>query len=237
MTYLIVPCFNEEQRLRLDQFAAAAGPELFILFANDGSTDKTSDLIQKFILKHPQLGLYSAPQNMGKGAVVRAAFQFLQQNRNLKADDWIGYWDADLATPLSEVANMKKYAQSLYGSQVEGIYSSRIYRLGSRIIRSSLRHYCGRAFATVISLLLRVESYDSQCGAKLFTLKAAEKAFAEPFISRWIFDVEILMRLEGLPVIEYPLLHWEDIPGSKIKIFRESLRIFKDILRIRARYL
>jgi hypothetical protein len=89
----------------------------------------------------------------------------------------------------------------------------------------------------VIAVLLKVESYDSQCGAKLIRREHLEAAFGESFLSNWIFDVEIMLRLKGKLLIEYPLRQWEDIPGSKVKVLREILRVLMDILRIRKKYL
>ena len=235
MIYLIVPCYNEAQRLNVFEFAKY--PQIHFLFADDGSKDNTSEILQKASQDYPNMHFYKAPQNMGKGEVIRNAYQHLKKQSDFEKIEWIGFWDADLATPIYEVENMLKYA-SFYGeSSVRSIWGSRLYRLGSRIVRSPIRHYLGRGFATVVAYLLKVESYDSQCGAKLFNREAAELAFREPFISRWIFDVEILLRLQQKGVIEYPLREWCDIPGSKMKIGREILRVFKDILKIRDQYI
>jgi hypothetical protein len=61
-------------------------------------------------------------------------------------------------------------------------------------------------------------------------------AFKEPFIGRWIFDIEILLRLKNFNIVEFPLLTWSDIPGSKVKIFKEIFRVFGDIMKIRRHY-
>lgn len=236
MIVLVVPCYNEEKRLNLEAFEEGAQGEIQILFVDDGSKDKTVERIQKFILGKPNLHIHRCPKNGGKAAAVREGMLHIEQNSKLSSATWVGYWDADLATPLWEVPNMIQYAE-LYSKNVDSIWGSRVYRLGSKIIRSSKRHYLGRGFATLIAILLRVESYDTQCGAKLFRREHIQSAFAEPFISNWIFDVEIMLRLKGKHIIEYPLRKWEDIPGSKVKIGKEILRVFRDILRIRKKYL
>ncbi len=233
---LIVPCYNEEKRLDLATFRAA--PEhLSFLFANDGSSDGTRLVLDQLTQEAAKFRAYHAPQNMGKGDVIQAAYQDWQKRAPSEQFDWIGYWDADLATPLSAVDDMLKYRSAFYASEdVAAIWGSRISRLGSDIRRHAHRHYLGRIFVTVVSVLLGVKAYDSQCGAKLFRPEAARVAFGENFVSRWIFDVEILLRLGSAKIVEFPLLKWTDVPGSKIKIFREMFRVWRDIFRIRSKY-
>jgi dolichyl-phosphate beta-glucosyltransferase len=100
----------------------------------------------------------------------------------------------------------------------------------------------GRAFATAASLVLRVPVYDTQCGAKLFRRSAMlSHALEEPFLSRWLFDVELLSRLlvgaPGIPQVpierihEEPLQKWSDREGSKLRA-REMLRSLVDLGRI-----
>lgn len=235
MIVLVVPCYNEESRLDLEAFEEGAQGEIQILFVDDGSKDGTVAKISEFIAGKSNLHLYKCPVNGGKANAVRQGILYVTTHKLLSTATWVGYWDADLATPLWEVPNMIQYAE-FYNTSVAAIWGSRVYRLGSQIYRSPLRHYLGRGFATVIAMLLRVDSYDTQCGAKLFRRDVLETAFTEPFISNWIFDVEILLRLKGTLLIEYPLRRWADVPGSKVKVHREILRVFKDILKIRKRY-
>lgn len=237
MIYLIVPCFNESERLRLEVFQAYARESVTILFADDGSRDDTATRIESYCRKNSQMHLFRLTKNGGKAVAVQQAFQYLEAHFSLQNDDWIGYWDADLSTPLSEVERMLRYAITFYQEPLDAIWGSRVYRLGSRIERSALRHYLGRVFATVIALALKVGSYDSQCGAKLFRAPAARKVFSEPFLSRWIFDVEILLRLQEDRVVEYPLVYWADVPGSKVKVLKELFRVAWDIFKIRRRYI
>jgi len=236
MIVLVVPCYNEEKRLDLAAFEEGAQGEVQILFVDDGSKDNTVPMIQKFIEGKSNLHVHRCPKNGGKAAAVREGMLFVLKHPTLSKATWVGFWDADLATPLWEVPNMIQYAD-FYSTQVDSIWGSRVYRLGSKIVRSPKRHYLGRGFATVIAVLLGVESYDSQCGAKLFRREHIELAFGESFLSNWIFDVEIMLRLKGKQLIEYPLRQWEDIPGSKVKVYKEILRVFKDILKIRKKYL
>lgn len=149
---IIVPCFNEELRLKVDEFNNYASENLQILFANDGSNDNTLDLISKTASSNPFIHYYSNSINLGKAAVVRNAY--LHSISSLSAFDYYGYWDADLATPLWEIENMFIYA-NLYEQKFNAIFGSRVQKLGSNIERSPLRHILGRIFATIVSILLK----------------------------------------------------------------------------------
>jgi hypothetical protein len=120
---------------------------------------------------------------------------------------------------------------------------SRVKRLGSSIDRQLWRHLTGRIFATFASVISRLPVYDSQCGAKLFRRHAAAIVFREPFVTQWLFDVEILVRLRnryGLNTVlqavnEVPLKTWIDVGGSKWRVKR-LLGIPVDLLKIHLRY-
>ena len=137
----------------------------------------------------------------------------------------VGYFDADLSTPVSEIRRLLDIIEQ---SDAAAVMGSRISLLGSNIQRSAVRHYLGRIFATAASLVLQTRIYDTQCGAKLFRRSPAlEAALADPFLSRWSFDVELLGRLlvgtASVPAIdekkfiEVPLHSWCDVAGSKLR--------------------
>lgn len=223
---LVIPCFNEARRLDLKAFAGAA-PGIRFLFVDDGSTDGTADVISA---RMPEAGkLIRLKENSGKAEAVRQGVISALDGEKV---DWIGYWDADLSTPLDEVGKFLDFA-----GRADAIYGSRVKRLGASIVRSRFRHGIGRTFATVSQVLLHLDAYDTQCGAKLFRPEAARTAFRDPFISRWIFDVEILLRLRGRHIIESPLSRWADVRGSKVRVFSSAIRIFTDLVAIRRRYL
>jgi glycosyltransferase involved in cell wall biosynthesis len=236
-TLVIIPCFNEASRIPLDQFKRAALEGLTICFANDGSTDNTRSLLDQEFKQYPNVFIFDAVRNHGKAEIIRSAALKLFERDYFKKNGitWFGFWDADLATPLAEVGHFLDYQASL-APQTEALFGSRVLRLGANIKRSAKRHYLGRLFATVAHLLVGIKSYDSQCGAKLFKVEILEKVFREPFLSKWIFDVEILLRIGEEHIVEVPVRQWIDVPGSKVKVFKESLRVFTDLLAIRRKY-
>lgn len=229
---LVVPCYNEATRLDLGKFQA--GPARYrFLFVNDGSSDRTAEVIRKGL--DERVFLLDLSRNVGKAEAVRAGMLHALRTPPLSEAAWIGYWDADLATPLSEVEGFLRFCRSLE-EPVDSIWGSRVYRLGSSIRRSYLRHLAGRLVATAAALLLGLPSYDSQCGAKLFRREIVESAFSEPFASRWLFDMELVMRLKNRRVVEYPLRQWTDVPGHRSRIVTMAVRVVPDLIRIRMMY-
>ena len=231
-TALIIPCYNEENRLSVDDFLRAAD-QYYLIFVNDGSNDGTKDYLGK--IKHPNVAILNLPQNLGKANAVRAGVLSLAKDEKFKHVEWFGFLDADLATPFSEIPQFFLYRNTLYPEALS-IWGSRIYKLGSKIQRQAKRHYTGRIFATMAHLICGIETYDSQCGAKLFHVKLLEKAFNEPFLSRWLFDIEIYLRLKNVSIVEYPLKQWTDVAGSKVSLGQMLFKTLPELWRIRQKY-
>jgi dolichyl-phosphate beta-glucosyltransferase len=242
---LIVPCFNEAQRLPVHGFAEwiGAGCGQRLIFVDDGSSDGTAELLQRFREgKNGCVSVLSLPSNKGKAEAVRAGTLYALDEFQ---PAFVGFWDADLATPLDATEHFLSVFRDRLG--IEMVFGSRVQLLGRRVERRPTRHYLGRVFATVVSTMLRLPIYDTQCGAKIFRVRPHTRAvFAEPFLSKWVFDVEIIARylqvygrdakrLEQI-IYEYPLETWIDIAGSKVRP-GDFLSSLSDVLRIYRRYL
>ena len=230
----VVPCFNEANRLDLRAFESLLGlAPCRLLFVDDGSTDDTRALLSGFAAANEgRVRVHSLDRNRGKGEAVRVGLSLAQR----EGAPFVGYADADLATPPEELARLATIALD---SRADVVMGSRVARAGASIDRRAARHYIGRVFATYASLLLEARIYDTQCGAKVFRANARlERALASEFVSRWVFDVEILARLlhdaiAPLPLdrlLEVPLERWTDVGGSKIRATSVP-RIALDILR------
>ncbi len=202
------------------EVAFTAYPDTTFLLVDDGSTDGTHTLLEDLGSRFNNVMPMRLTQNAGKAEAVRRA---VLSNSAQRFDfDYIGYMDADLATPVSELIKMKQYADE--HPHFTFLMGSRIKKLGSNIIRYGHRHYFGRVFATIASkFILRDAVYDTQCGAKILHTKLALDLFASPFITRWIFDVELLLRykkqkgnLDG--IYEYSLTSWTEMGKSKITL-------------------
>lgn len=219
---LIVPCFNEEKRLQLQEFISFDQADF--LFADDGSTDKTFELIQS-AQDNKHIFSFQSKKNLGKSHIIQAAFKDFKLKSNY---DLIGYWDADLAAPLEEITTL---LNCLLDNDV--VYGSRKPTLSSTIKRRRIRHYPGRVFAFIIRRLFKIKFYDTQCGAKIFKKEAFETAFEKPLLTNWIFDVEILLRLKDKKIIECPLGQWIHVSGNKVNIIKDLPGVIKDLIRLK----
>ncbi|MBL0938217.1 MAG: glycosyltransferase [Gemmatimonadaceae bacterium] len=221
---LVVPCFNEAARLDGAAFRAALQRDawLRVLFVDDGSTDDTAVMLDNLAASVPnRISVLHLARNSGKAEAVR---QGLAQAMTQSA--LCGFWDADLAAPLEEVASLRQLLCER--PTIDWVFGIRLRALGRNIHRRALRHYLGRLFATCSSILLGIDSYDTQCGAKLFrSTSLLQEVLSTPFRSRWIFDVEMLTRAVFVlsnttrrltdVVYEAPLAQWEHRSGSKVR--------------------
>lgn len=239
--FLVVPCYNEAMRLDRAAFlhALQTMPWLDLCFVDDGSTDKTGDMLRALKADQPdRVTIVSLPRNVGKAEAVRQGLLVA-----LDTTGWCGFWDADLAAPLCELPELR--AIGLSSPHVEWVWGIRLRALGRRVERQLSRHYLGRVFATVASATLGLHSYDTQCGAKVFRVSPLlHEVIAEPFVSTWIFDIELLARADALlgrhpetgvdsAVFEQPLRVWRHQRGSKVRGF-DFVRAIIDLVRIRA---
>lgn len=238
---VVVPCYNESVRLSpdrwLDFLADPASAGIHFFFVNDGSTDGTRRVLDDLCTASGRAHLFDFEQRRGKAEVIRRVTLDIlaAQEREGASFDYVGFWDADLATPLQELLAMRRLARE---HAFDGVLCSRIRRLGAVIRRRPLRHVAGRVFATVASLMLALPVYDTQCGAKIFKAEALSAVMREPFTSSWIFDVEIFLRMKRrgfTNLYEHPVSAWTEKPGSKMKLL-DVARIPVELLKICRRY-
>lgn len=236
---LIIPCFNEEKRINSEEYLnfLKNHPDIALIFVNDGSTDNTLRILEKLSDSTENITFLNLEKNKGKGEAVRKGFIYSQSKYEY---DFIGFTDADLSTPLVEFENFLSIFKA--NPQVNIVMGSRVQMLGKNISRNIYRHWFGRIIATLICKILNEAVYDTQCGAKLFRSKYSEALFINTFISKWLFDVEILARYKNQlnksisqTIIECPVNSWIEKEGSKLK-YHYIFRIILDLLKIRQYY-
>ncbi|MGA1868832.1 MAG: glycosyltransferase [bacterium] len=237
---IIIPCYNEARRFPREEFNKfyQHNKNICFCFVDDGSMDNTYRVLSNLCKgKEKRSVILSLPRNSGKAEAVR---QGILNALAWKSFDLVGYFDADLSTPLEEIPHL---LEAITKSNCSIACGCRIKKLGSNIKRNPWRHYLGRVFATMVSISLNLPVYDTQCGAKLIKTSLAHKIFKEKFISRWIFDVEIFFRVINLfgkenvykEIIEVPLDTWIDKGHSKLKL-NDFLKGPLELLRIYRTY-
>jgi dolichyl-phosphate beta-glucosyltransferase len=242
---IVIPCYNEARRLKAHQFTeyCANSPAHHFVFVNDGSSDTTLTLLEALHEADPDhFAVLDLPTNVGKAEAVRQGLLCAFASN----PDFAGFWDADLATPLEAIPSFCELLESRL--ELEMVFGARVRLLGRSIHRNPLRHYFGRAFATVASLTLGLPIYDTQCGAKLFRASpVVHSLFQQPFTTRWLFDVEIIARLiqtcqrdnlapPSALIYEFPLHTWHDVAGSKVTPY-DFFKSLVDLAKIYVKYL
>jgi len=240
---LVLPAYNEALRLPaylpeirryLDdpRRTSPASPEARpcetmsyeVIVGDDGSNDRTAEIVREASTGWPQLRLIRHPENRGKGAAVRTGVLASCGRRVLFAD-------ADGATPIDQEARLR-----------QGICDGADVAIGSRLMpadditasRNALRAWIGRAFACVASRLLQLGVRDTQCGFKMFRGDAARSLFSELNDYGYLFDLEILLRAEGrkLKIVEIPV-NWHEVPGGHFRLIRAMPRIACGLWQLR----
>ena len=239
-TLIVVPCYNEAERLNISAFLhyLATSPDVSFIFVNDGSSDATLDRLMELKRCAPDRAtILDLSRNSGKAEAVR---QGLIAATEMGAD-LVGYWDADLATPLDAIDDFTRVLNKLGDTQV--VYGARRILLGHRIQRTLGRQIVSRLCAMLARQAIRLPVGDTQCGAKLLrNSPALREALARPFSAGWLFDVELFTRLSvrltdrRTAFFELPLTEWDEVAGSKVSataIFNSGLRMLRLIAEAR----
>jgi len=235
-TIVIIPCYNESQRIDKIAFInfLTKNPDVTLFFVDDGSTDDTFSIITQFTNHLTNAICFQMETNQGKAEAIRLSILHLISNYKYR---FIGYFDADLSTSLDYIILFRN--ELVKNNDLKIIMGARIRRLGATISRNPARHIFGRIVATIASIILTLPVYDTQCGAKLFEASFVKKVFELPFITKWLFDIEILKRLNALyssdiitnRTLEYPLENWIDDGNTRIKL-KDFIRVPIDLMKI-----
>ncbi len=238
--HIVIPCYNEEKRLSGEAFLGylEAFEQLRFVFVDDGSTDGTLAMLEDLQRHNPgQIDILALPKNSGKADAVRQGLIMATQ----QGADLVGYWDADLATPLAAIRDFAEIA--LRYDEIDVVYGARMRLLGRRINRTLARRAVSRICSTLARVAVRLPVRDTQCGAKLLRNTPVLRASLErEFTAGWLFDVELFTRLslqtqdQRKAFFEYPLVEWTEVAGSKITamvIFKSGLKMLKLMLQSR----
>jgi glycosyltransferase involved in cell wall biosynthesis len=226
---VVIPAFNEAARIEatlheLRTYLASRSWSWEIRVVDDGSTDATAAIVEGVSGIEPRVRLQREPHR-GKGAAVRAGFLASAAAHRFLCD-------ADLSMPVRE---LERFMPPAFRDADIAI-GSREGAGARRVGEPARRHLAGRAFNTVVGLLVVPGIQDTQCGFKMFTAAAVDAIFPYTTVDGWAFDIEVLYiaRLRGLRVREVPI-EWHFRPDSRVRMFRDSFGMLGEVLRIRAR--
>lgn len=219
-TALIIPCLNERGRAEgFIQGVLQTCPGVLVVTVDDGSTAPLGPS------DHPRWTCLSYPDNRGKGHAVRFGWNWATANH--PGLEILGFCDADGAVPAPEIQRLL----GLFAASDAGLLvGSRIRMLGRNVERRAARHYIGRIYATLASLMLKLPAYDTQCGCKWIRRAAYDAVAPDLAINRFAFDAELIVRVlrKGFAVREEPV-DWEEKNGSKVRLLRDSWAMWRDL--------
>ena len=223
---IIIPAYNEESRLpnTLEQVFAFLEGEDYpaeVIVVENGSSDQTLSLAQELTKKYPDLRVLHN-EKAGKGLAVRTGIFAATGEYRI-------FCDADFSMPVEEI---RQFIPPNLDKDI--VIASREVKGAVRYDEPNFRHFTGRIFNLLIRLLALPKLHDTQCGFKGFRAEVAEDIFQYQHIEGWAFDVELLFiaRMRGYEIVELPI-PWYYNDESKISVFRDSFRMFFDLLKIR----
>lgn len=237
---VVIPCYNEEDRLSGTKFKEFVYNNLgyHLCFVNDGSTDRTLEVLEELRKGNEnKISIYDCQKNGGKAEAVRQGVLHLANDPQL---DYIGYLDADLSTDFRDFDDLVKTMET---SDFKIVSGSRMSRMGANITKESARKIISKTINLIIRSILKMPFNDTQCGAKIMNKEIAQLVFKEKFITRWLFDVEIFMRMRKhygreqvqSMICEQPLKRWIHADGSKLSM-RDSIQILGQLAKIAVHY-
>ncbi len=229
MISIVIAAFNEEKRIGASLHKIAdhfnrPDEEYEVIVVDDGSTDRTGEVVKGFDHIFPRLELVRYEVNMGKGYALR---------RGVCASkgDVVLVTDADLSTPIEE---LDKLLPLIRNKDCEVAIGSRALALSEILKKQPFwRRAMGKIFNRIVKLLVIEDFDDTQCGFKLFSGNVARSLFGDAIINRFAYDVEILAlaKKRGCGIMEIPI-KWINSPESRVNPVVDSMQMLKDLVRI-----
>src|SRR4030042_186641 len=230
---VIIPVFNEEQKIRHDIIAASNFLSSYnmrgeIIVVDDGSTDKTSETAsQTTVYEGINLKVIQYSKHIGKGFAVKTGI--------LEAgSEMVMFIDSGNCVPY---ANILRGIKLLKEGQCEIAHGSRFLTMS--MIRSSrkpkriLASHLFRKYIRLHSPLLK-DLTDTQCGLKIYSGTVAHELYAECITKGFMFDIEIILRArgKGYRIMEFPI-EWTSDPDSRLSVSKTFKKIFRELRIIR----
>jgi dolichyl-phosphate beta-glucosyltransferase len=225
---IVIPSYNEEKRIgktleKVQSFLNKENYDYEILVVNDGSKDKTEEIVKDFSEKNSRIKLVNNPGNKGKGYTVKNGMTAAKK-------EWVLFSDADLSTPIGELRKFKKYTKNY-----DIIFGSRAMKESHIVVKQPwYRRLPGKIFPILVQLLVLRGIKDTQCGFKMFRKKYVNEILARQTIDGFAFDAELLFIAKqlGLKLKEVPVI-WKNDMDSKLDPIKNSITMFLELLQVR----
>lgn len=239
-TGIIIPCYNEEKRLDQKAFVSfiKENTDYHLCFVNDGSKDNTLGVLNAMKAEAPHaISIVDVKKNSGKATAVRAGSRFLYSKKDIS---YIGFIDADLSTDFRDFKDLVK---TLKKENKLVVFGSRNSGGQGTIERNFMRNMFSKCVKQFILQILGLPIRDTQCGAKVFVKSIIPVVYENAFVSKWLFDVEIFLRLKQYlgkentmkHIHEQPLMRWVHVDDSKLGM-RDALNIPAKLAQIWVKY-
>jgi len=244
--FVVIPAYNEAARLPelLEELATylrgddarVAAFEVHFCIVDDGSRQEQYAAEEQLVREcgfGNEVRLVHLDVNRGKGGAIRAGLEIGLAERF----DFLGFIDADCAVPVRELHRALVYLMTAHrDAGVTGTVGSRVRMLGRSVVRSPLRHYLGRIFATFVSWWFGQAVYDTQCGLKVFERETLQRHLETPEDDRWVWDTQLLLAMlhAGERIHELPV-DWRETSGSKLSLVGDPLAMIWRLLKFRKR--
>lgn len=231
---VVIPAYNEALRIgttleKVRQYLDSRNFACELIVVDDGSSDETPEILERFHERHPAVRLLRNEPNRGKGYSVRRGVLAAR-------GEFVLFTDADLSAPIEET---NKLMGALDSTGADAAVGSRA--LNRRLIgihQPWSREMGGRVFNLLVRMLTGLQIHDTQCGLKLFRRTSTERAFELQRVTGFGFDPEVLFLVEriGGRIVEVPV-RWNDSPATKVRFLRDATRMFLDLIALRWRAL
>ncbi|MFI5282401.1 MAG: dolichyl-phosphate beta-glucosyltransferase [Candidatus Dormibacterales bacterium] len=228
---IVIPCFNEEQRLprtldRIEGYLEARHASYELVLVDDGSRDGTRMIMEAAAERNPRVRVEGLPQNRGKGRALALGVSVTRGEEILVTD-------ADLSTPIEE---LEKLRAALEGGAGVAIASRAVKGSRVEIAQPFYRVLMGKVFNLIVQLVLLPGIWDTQCGFKLFRADVGRQAFAALSTNGFGYDPEVLYyaRRNGVKIAEVPVV-WRNSAPTKVSAVRSSMDMLKHVVSVRFR--
>lgn len=226
---IVIPAYNEAARITraLEEVVACIRQRQWsaeVVVVNDGSRDRTAELVRDFAANAPEVRILENPGNCGKGYSVKNGLLH-------SLGEIVMFTDADLSAPIEEAEDL--FAAIASGADI-AIGSRWLERARQTIRQPLYRQFFGRCFNAVTHMVMGLPFADTQCGFKAFTRTAAQTIFQLQTIERWGFDPEILFIAlkRGYKIVEVPV-SWAHDERTRISYLKDGMRMLQDIAIVR----